>query len=511
MSDTLTNTTPTLRSNRLGKVDPRYIAWFSLLVLAGGVAALYPTFWLYCLAAVAALGICWGALAFLGRAELDFWQILALSMLSGYLILNYGFDNIAFHVGAFPVLIAYGSMWAALALAMLARRKWVSQAMREPALLCLLGLLVLAAFHLIRDIPAYGNLAIRDATMCLDGLFVIMGLLWARKKNSAQFLTKWLMVIFVINMFYSATLPWTESLWSWSPESGVFETVPILGNFRGSGDLLLAGAVFCICIGSYVIKRRAWLLTVLVLGQLLGIAITQVRRMYLGIVVVVLILIVAGEIKKFAKLFILVPASILVVFAVTSLGGLHIEGRVGEVNLDFFKDHLRSLSGAEDTPGSAVQSRFTMMADTYQHFVAHPILGEGFGLPVVNVVEAETGQVTRSPHNAVLTVLARLGAVGFVLWLSFHLCLWSRFFWGFRHRRSGDRLVYLMLLWLFMYYVLFMMGAMVEDSFVAPCGAVPFYFFMGYALGLARWQMSPKNNGEPQLAGLASSAQKTAV
>ena len=145
----------------------------------------------------------------------------------------------------------------------------------------------LSTSALVTDIPSYGSWAFRDATMCFDGLFVLMGLLWARKCESHYFVAKWLMVIFVLIMFYSYTLPWGEKLFSWSPVSGVYLPVPILGNYRGTGDWLLAGATFCICVGGYVIRRRRWLLPFLTMGLLLGIAITQVRRMYLGIVVVV--------------------------------------------------------------------------------------------------------------------------------------------------------------------------------------------------------------------------------
>ena len=158
------------------------------------------------------------------------------------------------------------------------------------------------------EIPSYGIWAVRDATMCLDGIFMLLGMLWAMKANSTVFVTKWLMAVFVLNMFYSFTQPWGEKLWSWSPHSGFFLSVPIIGNFNGRGDVLMAGAVFCICVGSYVIKRPSWLMLVLAGAQFLGIAIAQTRRMYIGAVVVLIILVLLGEAKKFAKLLILLPA-----------------------------------------------------------------------------------------------------------------------------------------------------------------------------------------------------------
>jgi len=494
MPDTVSNSSASLRSSsRSGRIDLRYVAWFSLLVVAGGVATLYPIFWLVCLAVAAMVGICWGISVILARAGLESWQVVALTALSGYLVLNYGFDNLAIHLGGFPILIGYGMMYAALVLAVVARRDMVAKALHEPALLCLLGVLGLSFFHLVADIPSYGSLAFRDGTMCFDGLFVLMGLLWARNSDSPNFLTKWLMVVFVVTMVYSFTLPWGEKVWSWSPVSGVYLPVPLLGNFHGTGDILLAGALFCICVGSYVISRPRWLMPFLAVVQLLGIAITQVRRMYLGIVVVVLILVLAGEVKKFARLFVLVPAAIGVLFAVTSWGGLEISGRIGPVNLAFFKDHIRSITGAEDTPGSDPQTRVTMGSEAFQHFRAHPIFGEGFGQPLVSVIDGDNGTVTRTPHNSSITYLARLGAVGFAFWAAFHLCLWRRFVYAYRQRRSCDKRLYSFVLWFFLFYVLFMMSSLVESPFEYPGTAIPFYFFMGFALGLMRWHLSPQN------------------
>ncbi len=81
------------------------------------------------------------------------------------------------------------------------------------------------------------------------------------------------------------------------------------------------GAVFCICIGSYLISRPSWLVLALAIGQFLGVSITQGRRTYVGTAVVLVILVLFGEAKKFAKLFILVPAALVVVFLATTCRG----------------------------------------------------------------------------------------------------------------------------------------------------------------------------------------------
>ncbi|MGA7567230.1 MAG: hypothetical protein WBW53_14345, partial [Terriglobales bacterium] len=338
-------------SPRLNRANVGAIACFGLFVLVGCLGVLNPLVLLSFLAVAIVLAFLWFTLKYLRRIDLELWQVLALTALSGYLLLNYGFENLSLHVGGFPIIISYGLMYGSLALAVLSRRHLIARALKEPPVLCSLALLVLASCHLALEIPKYGVWALRDSTMCLDAVFMLLGLAWAMKRDSLVFIIRWMTVLFALNMLYGFTLPWGEKLWSWSPESGVFLKVPILGNYNGTGDLLLAGAIFCICVGSFVIKRPAWLMLSLAAAQFLGVAITQVRRMYVGAVIVLIILVLLGEVKKFAKLFILLPVAILVILLATTVGGLEISGRIGPVNLAFFKDHIRSIETSEGTPG----------------------------------------------------------------------------------------------------------------------------------------------------------------
>jgi O-antigen ligase len=511
MPDIVTNSSACLKSSpRLTRIDLRAVAWFSLFLLVGSLAILYPLFVLGCLAAAATLGFCRLAVTHVQRANLEFWQVLALVALSGYILLTRGFENLTLHMGGFPIIVGYGLIYASLALAVFSRRQLIARALKEPPVLCMLALLVLAVLHLVVDIPSYGIWALRDSTMCLDGIFMLLGLAWAMKSNNSVFLARWMMGLFVLNMMYSYTMPWGEKLWSWSPVSGVFLQVPILGEFSGAGDLLVAGAVFCVCVGSYLVSRPSWLMLLLAIGQFLGVAITQGRRQYVGTVVVLIILVLLGEAKKFAKLLIPLLSAIIVIFLVTSLGGLKISGRIGEVNLDFFKAHLRSVHTSEGTPGSSVESRFSMADQAFQHFLAHPVLGEGFGQPLLTDIDETSGAVTRMPHNSSLSYLARLGLIGFVIWIAFHFILIKRFINVLRQRNTcDDKRLSAFVLWLFLFYVLFMTCSLVEAPFEFPSGAVPFYFFMGFALGLMRWHSSDKNKREHRAAAFVNSADQS--
>jgi len=506
MHDVVTNSTAGLKANpRPTRIDLRAVAWFSLFLLVGSLAILHPVVVLVCVGAAAALALCRLAVTYVQRANLELWQVLALVALSGYLLLTRGFENLTLHIGGFPIIIGYGIIYTSLALAVFSRRQLIARALKEPPVLCMLALLAFAVVHLVVDIPSYGIWALRDSTMCLDGMFMLLGLAWAMKRNNSIFLAQWILGLFVVNLMYSYTMPWGEKLWSWSPVSGVFLKVPLLGDFVGTGDLLVAGALFCICVGSYLVPRPSWLMLALTLGQFLGVSITQGRRTYVGTAAALVLLVLFGEGKKFAKLLILVPSALVVVFLVTTVGGLKISGRIGEVNLDFLKAHLRSIETSEGTPGSSRETRVDMVEQALQHFYVHPVLGEGFGQPLIADIDESNGAVTRMPHNSSITYLARLGLIGFVIWIAFHLLLIKRFVSVLRWRNTGDdKRLPAFVLWLFLFYVLFMITSLVEAPFEFPSGAVPFYFFMGLALGLMRWHMSDNKNREPRAAAFVS-------
>ncbi len=494
----LTATTASLESRtRRTKHGRGSVAWFLLFVLVGSLGVVYPLVLVGCLAVAATLGFCWLVIVHVRRANLESWQVPLLVALTGYMLLNYGFENLTIHVGAFPIIISYGLMYASLALAVSAHQHLIGRALKEPVMQCVLAFLVLSFLHLVVDIPSYGLWAVRDSSMCLDGIFMLLGLLWAMKSNSTIFLTKWLMFVFVLNLMYGFTLPWSERLWSWSPESGVFLHVPVLGNYHGTGDVSTAGALFCLCIAADVVRCPRWMMLCLAMAQLLGVAIAQTRRMYLGIVVAFVILVFLGEAKKYGKLLIILSSAIVVLLLLT-VGGIEIPGRIGPVNISFFEEHIRSISGAEGTPGSRVQGRLDWDDQAFQHFLSHPLLGEGFGQPLLTEVDTNNAQgaVTRMPHNSSLSFLARLGVIGFAIWLTFHWCLMKRFIYALRQRRCCDKRLSDLLLWFFLFYVLFMIESFVEAPFEFPSAAIPFYFLMGVALGLIRWHLPQTDRAE---------------
>jgi hypothetical protein len=486
------------QSARFPRIPLGNVVLLTICFLVGSVAVLFPYLVLGCLAAVAVLVFAWLALRYVGRSDLEVWQLVLLIALTGYLVLNRGFENLTIHIGI-PIIVSYVLMFTTLGLAFFSHPELLMKARKEPVLLCIAALLVLTSLHLVFDIPAYGIWALRDASMVFDGVFLILGLLWAMRGNSLIPLLKWLMVIFFLNLVYSLTLPWWENIAAWSPKSGVFLSVPLFGNYTGNSFWLLVGALFYLSLSRYVIRWPRWIVLFFVMVQLFELTIHQARAMYVGFVVVLVIFVFLGESGKSKKLLLMLWPALAGVLLLTALG-IELTGRIGPVRLDFLKDHVRSLSGAEDTPGS--KGRLGWYEEAFVHVRAHPVFGEGFGMVLIDFNDMDHAEhaAVRQPHNASLTVLARLGAVGLLCWVLFHVYLLKRFIFGFRQRRYCDKLKADLIVWLFMVYVLFMIEASCQAEFEFPSGSIPFYFFVGLSLGLIRWQFPQKRVAEVQKA-----------
>jgi O-antigen ligase len=137
------------------------------------------------------------------------------------------------------------------------------------------------------------------------------------------------------------------------------------------------------------------------------------------------------------------------------------------------------------------------------------VVGEGFGLPLLTEIEESNGAVGRTPHNSSLTYLARLGTIGIIFWIAFHFCLIKRFIYALRQRHTcGDERLSAFVLWLFLFYVLFMISSFVEGLFEFPSGGVPFFFLMGFALGLMRWRLPDKNKSNQRQGPFVSRGQR---
>jgi hypothetical protein len=480
------------------------VSTFFVFLSLGVLFAARPLGVLGLFGVIGVLGLAMLVLVRSGLASMALWQALVLTALSGYMVLGYGFANLAFHIGGIPVILGHTLMFVALGLGVVSSKRGETiAALREPAMLALLVLLFMTIPHLALDIPRHGLYAVRDASVFFEGIFLLLGLLWAGDPRNTELLTKWLLILFLANLVYTYTFPWQESLTSWSFKSGIFLVVPLLGFYNQMSLYLVLGSLFCLLLGRHVARWPAWTWILFILAQLSALAIHQERSMYLGLAFVLVLLLMLGEVRIVVKLAVILSLGLMTVLFATSFLGIQISGRIGPVNLAFLEAHARSLLLQRGTPETgSIEDREQWYADVWkrtQSSATNLLVGEGFGEPLIAFVADDplNREVSvRQPHNTSLSVLARMGILGLSVWLLFHFFILKRFFSVFRRRSRLDRKSYALVMFLFFFYLLSMLLTHVQPVLEFSFGAIPFYFMMGFALGFMRWQLYRiENNG----------------
>lgn len=473
----------------------------SVLAAVAFVAYTYVT-----LIAIAGCGA-FIALHWLIPARLQLWQAFMAISIAGFIILNYGFENLVLaHIAGVPLLIGEFLMLAGLLLAIrkLGFRQ-LKPLLRDPIIRCFLFLLAFAVLHLAVDIPRFGLYALRDASMYFEAVFMAAGYLWSTEKNGIRRFVQCLLIILAFNAIYSFSLPFGDSLQSISPRSGVFQPIALFGQYQQVGLYLLAGAILCVWLIEYATTSSRYILFALAIAQICGLAVIQNRSMYLGIVIILVLLFALRERRKFRRFTGLVGRSAIIMIALLftfSFLGIRIRGRVGEIDADFLRQYALSVLSLDNSNSRLAQDddRVDWLQEAWQSTASDPVTlltGQGFGKPLIDF-ETQDGIPVRQPHNAAMGVFGRLGVIGVSVWLLSQVLLFKRFTTALRARQSRE--MHDLILWLLMFYVLAFLMSMVQPALEFSHYAVPLYFILGFALKVLETALVPREktaNGRP--------------
>jgi hypothetical protein len=160
-------------------------------------------------------------------------------------------------------------------------------------------------------------------------------------------------------------------------------------------------------------------------------------------------------------------------------------------------DNLLSIFGSSSESGLEGSKLFRLAwwgtIIDYTVFGKYFWTGKGFG---VNLADADGFQSTadhslRSPHNTNVTVLARMGVPGLILWL----LLQAAFGIGlvramFAHRRAGDAPVAVLAALLFAYWVAMLVDTSFDPYLEGPQGGI--WFWVIFGLGLVVMRLTPE-------------------
>lgn len=429
--------------------------------------------------------VLFGGLLYAMRA-LVLWQRLTFVALAGFVVLSYGFTNWTPIPGK-PIPMGHLLLILAVVVA-LRRRGYAAVAfLDEPAVLWWLLLVGLSLSHLVFDVPSYGTYALRDASFVFEGLFMVLGFVSARRASETTSFLKALALMFLLNTVYALTYPISDKVVAISPVSGIFQPVLLLGSYAHTPFFLVAGGLYYLVVMRHVGAWPPLLTSVLAALQMAWSFVFQERSVYIATAIALVVLLFVGGVRRGGRMVAILTASVVVFFVALAISGSAIQGRVGQVGPAFLWQHVQSLTMDPDTPAAGtVQWRLDLLAEVRDRWMLSSsamAIGEGFGQPLVDFQNSENVAV-RQPHNTHITVLIRLGILGFLLWLLMH---WRILTALLRSLRSFDRETPSrdLALWLFLFYVLGVVFTTFQPWLEFSYGAVPFYFFVGMALALA--------------------------
>lgn len=366
-----------------------------------------------------------------------------------------------------------------------------------------------AVWGLVCTVPylgVYGLDALRDATIWGYGAFALLvagfmlRLQWWTKASEAY--ARWF---------------WWFAFWS--PVAGViFSTmersiprvpgsdIPVLFVKAGDFGVQLAGAATFVLVGLADSRWRGrthrtaleWLWWMAWLG---GVAITGAasRGALMSVFVAVALVILLQRRVQLWK-----PALVAFVFAFVFVGAdIKLNaGQDREVSADQIIENLRSIVGGRSNTSNLEGTRAWRL-QWWQDIIGYTVhgpyfwTGKGFG---VNLADDDDYQGTvnglpnRSPHNIQMTVLARAGVPGLVIWsvlhITFALSLVVAFF---RARRDRHEWWARVNLWIFSFWLAFMVNAAFDVFLEGPQGGVWFWCLIGFGIAALEAQRAERS------------------
>jgi len=432
------------------------------------------------------------------REQIHIWHILVLVALAGYMILNYGFSNITFHFNGIPIIFGHALMFGALAIIIIFRHDTITRGLSEPAVICFIFMQSITIIHLVYDIPQYGFIAIRDSSLFLEGIFLFIGLHLSRNRQQIDIFLKSLFFIFLMSFLYSLSFPWRESVLASSPQSGILHPVPVVGYYRSTALFLLSGAFFNLWLSQYFSKWPRWVISIIVLAQLFAVVVFQVRSMYVGAILVFIIILILGKTRKWFSIATLVIILVSLLISISVFTRIIIPGYRAPTSISFLAQYAQSLLLIPGTPRvETINNRIDRYKKVWERIISDRVnfmIGEGFGRPIVEQFDSEHMVIIRHPHNSHLSVFARLGLAGILLWLTFHLLIVQRFLRYLLLPSRMDPKKRSIVLWLFVFYSLSLLITSVQGFLETSHGAIPFYVLTGFALGFMRYQIGEKES-----------------
>jgi len=423
----------------------------------------------------------------------DFRGRALVCLFAGYVVLNYVFIQLRVPPSGFGVPL--GELFLIFVLC----------TTNTPVVLARMGsvvnlwpFMIWWAFGLSRVIVdgiAHGMFAFRDATQMIESLYVLVGFTIAGHQETVERLSKWLPAMLVVAFIYALGIPFEAELTAISPTipGASKQPIPILTSFP-TRTILMWFALYCFIAATRNDQRRNLWMIVGSFAIAFIFFVVQARTSYLQLIGVAAILLIFRR-QSLGKMTLALPAFALAL-AIIDAFDLRIAGRLtGQVSLSFFTDHIASIFGQGAGKGGGIAAaaegvplRISWWTDLYRRLTSDGVTlltGLGYGIPLTNFTDP-FGVTTREPHNSYISVVSRVGLIGFGAWAWMQVELFRAWLRSYRQcHRLGMKDAEDLMLMIFGLAALLLIEAFGEDAMEKPYNTILLYGLWGFALRFA--------------------------
>jgi O-antigen ligase len=401
------------------------------------------------------------------------WLVLTWIMLTGLLVLSYGFNNVPVPLGPIRVplvdllliyaLVASAPIWRPVLRTQLGKQLVVAGAV----------LIVVILFRLTMDLPEYGIVAVRDALYVVHVSAVFVGIAVARKMEIKD-IERLLAIAFALTIGWALLAPFRDAIEPFSPMVGVQRPVRLF-SWVGSSSLVLGTVWF--------FSRGGTGGTPLTIAGIVSVLVKQARSSYILLPAGILLAWTIDRMRDplsdvgTRRLVRVAVAGLMAAGIVTLATG--IEGGRAEVGFDTTLDQLGTLAGQEGIRAGSIRHRREAWADVVETVRAEPmgsIVGIGLGTDLFGGHRTRSGVLTRVPHNDPLEAWARTGAIGLAAWLAVLFVLVRGGLRNVREHPWGG--------WVAALHVSMLGISLVQPIFSFAYGGMVYYLLAGLALGV---------------------------
>ena len=431
-----------------------------------------------------------GFVSFLRSTYVTLYLYALGVLLAGYAMFGRGFAYLGFgpvFVGELALLLG------GVALAVVPGP--FRRVFRSPTIWLLAIFVVLGALRTLPYVNVFGIDAFRDGVVWGYAVFaVIVASLLSRPDQARR-----------VFMVYGRMIPW---FLLWLPVAGLVMRfgadfvpqtapgVPFIALKSGDIGVHLSGALAFLVLrpvltGAVGVRLVARLEPVLWLAWFIAFAQAFNNR---GAIVTVLVsgvaLLLLHRSTQWRKPLLLGLAAA----AVFAIGDVEIPlSSTRSISIDSVTTAVTSL--VAETGESALDNTRRWRLDWWTDIVNYTVFGEhfwmgkGFGINLANDdgYQVHGDNSLRSPHNAHLTVLARLGVPGALIWL----LLLSTFAWGLLRgirisTRQGDLPLATLMRFILIYWLAFIVNANFDVFLEGPQGSIWFWCLVGFGIALTQ-------------------------